>query len=300
MQEHDSRAKAKQNAEFITPPKLRKFLSKKVKGSNLSVIEPAVGSGQLLFDFEEKIAEITGYEVNSDCGETLKNNFGEKINFINSDFITADITGNFDVAISNHPFSLKANEEQKKYILSDKFLGKFYEKKITGVLDFVFILKAFNCAKEGHFLCFPGIGYRSGEKKFRRYLVENGLVKEYGLINNCKFEHTSISILYLYLSKEKSDEPVKSFLLDLETDEKIESEITEWEEDCNFVIPSREIIPDKVSPVELEKNARKDIERGLVKQIQISQAVWQIDEKVRILPSIEEWKNDLKTLITIT
>ena len=85
-------------------------------------------------------------------------------------------------------------------------------KKVTGLLDFIFILKSFELVKEGYYLCFPGIGYRTQEEKFRKYLIDNKFIKEYGIINNCQFDHTSISILYLHLSKEKTDNPKIFFI----------------------------------------------------------------------------------------
>jgi len=58
--EHDSRAKAKAVAEFITPPKLRKFVADKInehcdKKENLTLLDCSIGSGQLLFELSNKI-----------------------------------------------------------------------------------------------------------------------------------------------------------------------------------------------------------------------------------------------------
>ena len=51
----------------------------------------------------------------------------------------------FDFCISNYPFSLKINElseMEKSNILNDEVLNKFFKNnKLTGVCDFLFIIK---------------------------------------------------------------------------------------------------------------------------------------------------------------
>lgn len=46
MQEYDTRGEAKKLAEYITPLKLRQFLASKITKDNLTILEPAIGSGQ--------------------------------------------------------------------------------------------------------------------------------------------------------------------------------------------------------------------------------------------------------------
>lgn len=288
--EFDTRKKAKQLAEFITPPILRKFISEKVKGENLNILDVSIGSGQLLFDLNNRVSSIVGYDVNNESLNACKQNFKDKVILYNQDFIASEVTDKQDICICNYPFSLRATKEQEEYILKDGFLKQFYDKKVSGLLDFVFILKSFKLVEDGYYLCFPGIGYRSQEEKFRKYLIDNKFIKEYGMIKNCQFDHTSISILYLHLSKEKTDNP-KSFLLDFKTNELIEEKASF--EDYIFVSPIKETQRELINPIEIEKLSRKQIEMNIRKQYQMSLAVYELDKSLNKLPPPKKWLNNL-------
>lgn len=308
MQEHDLRAIAKTNAEYITPIALRKFLASKITKDNFTVLEPAIGSGQLLFELKDKIAEIDGFDINPTSIEMAKTNFGNKLNAFNQDFITADINKHYDCAIANYPFSLPPTEKQKEFIANDKFLKTFFSKQqdtntliemedivkpesVNGKLDFMFILKSFQHAQEGFYFAFPGIGYRSQEKKFRKYLIENKFIKEIGMLNNCKFDHTSIPILFIHLTK-TLNETTKSFTLDFKTNELIESVATF--ENNAFDFPKKEIEKEYFDIVETERQLRKSIIDNLLKDLDFSQKIYNLDPEIRKnLPSIEEFKNEI-------
>jgi hypothetical protein len=296
--EADLRQVAKNNAEYITPQALREFLQSKIEKDNITVLEPAIGSGQLLFDAFDKIFAIDGYDINQNSLQTAKENFGEKLNIYNNDFITSNVDKIYDYAIANYPFSLRASEEQKLFIANDVFLSQFFVKNqkakpqdVNGVLDFMFILKSFQYATEGLYFCFPGIGYRGQEEKFRKYLIKNKLIKEYGMINNCQFDHTSISILFLHLTK-TPNEQTKSFTLDLKTGERLEMLATF--QNNQFEYPRKEVEKEYIDAVALEKEIRDSIIRNLVKEIEASRRVYEIDAELRNkLPTIEEWKQQI-------
>jgi hypothetical protein len=308
MKEFDTRLEAKKKAEFITPEKLREFLAKKIKGEGLNILEPAIGSGQLLFNLFNQINSIEGFDVNSNALEMAKQNFNEKLIARNQDFITTDVKAQYDVAIANYPFSLKPTEEQKEFIANDSFLKQFYAKNIKndifgnatydakpdnikGKLDFVFILKSFNLAKEGFYLAFPGIAYRQEEERFRKYLIENKFIKEFGLLNNCKFDHTSISILFLHLTKTQNEE-TKCFTLDIETGEMLEG-VARFE-DNQFKYPQKEIVKNNFCPIELEKEARASLIRELKKSFNFSKKIYELDKSLQDnLPSVEDFKQDI-------
>ena len=307
MKEFDTRVKAKELAEFITPSKLRDFLASKINGNNLTILEPAIGSGQLLFNIKDKISIIDGYDVNDNAINVAKENFAEKINIFNQDFITCDINKQYDIAIANYPFSLKPTEEQKQYICNDKYLSKFYDKEaepnmlgnfakkiktsnITGVLDFVFILKSFNLANEGYYFCFPGIGYRQQEKVFREYLIKNKYIKEYGIISNCQFDHTSISILFLHLTKERN-ETTKSFNLDLKTNEIIEA-VANFD-NAIFNMPQKEVAKEVVDPVELEKQARESVLNIVQHSLNCSKMICELDQNLQNNLPFDDFKKSL-------
>ncbi len=292
MKEFDTRAKAKELAEFITPEKLRQFLASKITGNNLNILEPAIGSGQLLFEIKDRVKSIDGFDVNDDAIDVAKENFAEKINIFNRDFIGCNINKQYDIAIANYPFSLKPTEEQKQYICNDEFLSQFYRKNnekdilgeyiktiktddITGLLDFVFILKSFNFAKEGYYFCFPGIGYRQQEKVFREYLIKNKYIKEYGIINNCNFKHTTISILFLHLTKEQN-ETTKSFNLDLKTNEVIEA-VASFDNET-FNLPQKEVVKEVINSIDVEKQVRENLIDMVKTSLELSKMLCELDK----------------------
>lgn len=313
MQEYDTRGEAKKLAEYITPLKLRQFLASKITKDNLTILEPAIGSGQLLFEITKQIKEIDGFDVNSNALEMASKNFNN-INTHNVDFITSDIAKHYDVAIANYPFSLSPTNTQKKYIASDNFLKQFFIKKqnsdnlfdevikkakpddVKGKLDFIFILKSFLYAEEGFYFCFPGIAYRNEEEKFRKYLIENKCIKEFGILHNCKFDHTSISILFLHLTKE-ANETTKSFTLDFKTDVLLE-EIATFE-DYKFTYPQAKIEEEYVDPVLLEKQARQVLINNIKKEIAFSKKIYELDPLIRDnLPCIKSFKQEIIDILS--
>lgn len=302
MREHNPYKISKDLAQHFTPKKLREWLANKVIGNNITILEPAIGSGQLLFELNDRIQHADGYDVDQVALTVAKNNFDNKVDIFHQDFITSEINKNYDYAIANYPFSLKPTQEQKEAIAKDNFLKQFYIKNSTklindidvnindvkGVLDFVFILKSFNYAQEGHYLAFPGIGYRQQEEKFRKYLIENKYIKEFGIINNCKFDYTSIPILYLHLTK-TPNETTKTFNLDLKTYEIIEKTATF--ENNRFDIPTIEIEKELLDPIELEISARQNLLNVLLQELKYSQLIYKLDKNLQNkLPSIEKYK----------
>ena len=309
MEEHDTRAKAKDFAEYITPKELRELMVREVKGDKLKVLEPAIGSGQLLFELSDRINCIDGFDVNPDSIELVRRNFKDRINARCQDFITTDLNQEYDVAIANYPFSLKPTQEQKEYISQDTFLKQFYYKgkkdsnlfnmdtiqvkpdDVKGKLDYVFILKSFNLAKEGVYLAFPGVSYRQEEEKFRKYLIRNKFIKKFGLINNCKFEHTSISILYLHLTKQPNQQTT-AFNLDLRTGKLLE-EVATFENN-QFTYPKEEIKREKVDGIQLEKDMRRQAVTNLKKQLDWMNSIYRIDKELQDnLPTVEQFKKEI-------
>ncbi len=159
------------------------------------------------------------------------------------------------------------------------------------MLDFIFILKSFNLAKEGLYLCFPGIGYRSAEEKFRKYLIENKFIKEFGILNNCKFAHTSISIFFLHLTKEQNKK-TNCFSLDLSNNELLEEEATF--EDNQFKPPVKEVIKEVYDPVLLEMQARQQTINDVIQSIKTSSIMYDLDTELQgKLSSIKGYKQDI-------
>ena len=300
MLELDARLEAKNRAEFITPIKLREFIANKIKldgHNNSCILDPAIGSGQLLANVHDRATKIYGFDIVEKLKEPLTHNFKDKIEYQCKDFITANFNNLVDIAVSNYPFSLKPTQEQIDYILQDNFLSQFYDKKVTGVLDFIFILKSFALAQHGYYLCFPSIGYRQTEAKFRKYIIDNNYLEEYGIISNCKFEHTTISILFIKLSKHKTNKQVKAFNLDLPNNKYIDTTIDQFDDAYTFTSPNFEIKKELVNIVELEIQARESFKRKIIKEINFSKTVYNLDSALCVLPTPNEFINELINIL---
>jgi hypothetical protein len=112
------------------------------------------------------------------------------------------------------------------------------------------------------------------------------------LIENCKFEHTNISILYLHLTEDLNNK-ANSFRLDLKTNKYIEQELELVD---NFEIPFFPKEDEKpINSVELERQARQHVLTQLINQIKFSQHVYDLDDNVREnLPTVESWVKSIQ------
>ncbi len=220
MKELDYSKIQKNLNQYITPPKIRKFIAEEI-GEVKDVFDPAVGSGQLL-EYVKAVKKF-GNEIDINSYKTAKEN---GITAVCSDFVDYPIIQEFDAIASNYPFSVKPDDRQKEIIENTDFMKPFLNNKgkFTGVLDYYFILKSFFMSKKnGYYICFCGITYRSQELKYRQYLIENKLVEKVIILENCKFERTPISVLYLKLSQ--NNDKILFGTLDLETDKKREKTV---------------------------------------------------------------------------
>ena len=118
------------------------------------------------------------------------------------------------------------------------------------------------------FIAFPGVGYRQQEKKYREYLTP--FVKEIGLLENCNFETTSISVLYIVLDKQGTEETL-SFRKDFKSGEyretKLKLNADNWEV-VQFPKSENELSIEDV--ISLEITARENILNQIEKQINFS------------------------------
>lgn len=227
----------KKYQEYITPNKLREFLSFEVGDVKDKIIfDPCVGSGQLLFNIEAK--EKIGVEIQEKAAKLAREN---NIKVFNQDYIFFDDSQiKYDVVITNYPFSLKPSKEQKKYLESQKEYKKF-----MGKLDRVFIKKSFQNAKKGFYLSFPGILYRREELEFRKWLIENNYLEGVYFLNNLDFENTNIAISLLILNKEKKNEKIKLKTFDNYQEVQSEEKTNQDFINNNFTI--------SISPLETKK-----------------------------------------------
>lgn len=289
----------RKSQEHITPIVLRKFIADRCPVKNIKTIfDSSVGSGQLLQFL--KFEHLTGVDIN---GESLK---CCKTNFPNSDLINNSFfskmsnfkENQFDFCISNYPFSLKAGELSecdKLNILSDEKLNVFFEKgKLTGVCDFLFIIKMFQLSKRySVFIAFPGIGYRRQELKYRKYLTP--FIKEIGLLENCNFETTTINILYILADKQNASKTL-SFRKDFKSGEYIESKLVLNADTWEIVqFPRKEDKVSKEEVIRLELETRKNILSNIEKQIKFSQCIEIFDNDG--FPPVSDFKKDIIELV---
>lgn len=226
FKEHNNRIKAKNFAEYITGEELRKYVASKVKkyvGENPVIFDGALGSGQLeQYCNPEK---IYGVEIQAESCEAAKENY-PNVDIENKSFFNY-MRNNFvaDCVIMNPPFSIKfkdLSEEEQENIKNE------FTWKKSGVVDDIFVLKSLKYTKRyGFYILFPGVGYRSSEKKFRE-IIGNSL-QELNMIENA-FEDTSIGVLFIVVDKEKTDNKVIKELYDCKTKNLLKIEKTELEE----------------------------------------------------------------------
>ncbi len=255
----------KKNAEFITPEVLRKWIAVKIGRVN-TVFDCSVGSGQLLqfIECDKKL----GNDINERAIEFARSN---GIECTLQDYITYDDTNiTYDVAISNYPFSLKPTSEQAEHIRFNYPFLCNNQGKFVGVLDSVFISKSFLKASKGFYLAFPGITYRRQEFPFRKWLLDNRFIKSVGLLNNCGFKDTNISLLFLELDKGPQDS-ILFFIEDIKNNT-IKSEVVAYDniEDCDISVskyidtaPPKEKIDIKAVEQEINDNFEKTLEAQL-------------------------------------
>lgn len=253
FKEHNNRIKAKNFAEYITGEELRKYVASKVKkyvGENPVIFDGALGSGQLeQYCNPEK---IYGVEIQEESCSAAKENF-INIDIENKSFFNY-IRNNFvaDCVIMNPPFSIKfkdLSEEEQANIKRE------FDWKKSGVVDDIFVLKSLKYTKRyGFYILFPGVGYRSSEKKFRE-IIGNSL-QELNMIENA-FEDTSIGVLFIVIDKEKTDNKVIKELYDCKTKSLLKIEETDLEEDFRWQPTQLEKETEEINIEELKDDLKR-------------------------------------------
>ena len=229
FKEHNNREISKKLAEYITGTELRKYVARKVKQylniENPTVFDGAVGSGQL----EQFVnpAMLYGVDVQENSINSAKENFKNAELEVKSFFEYEKENLLVDCAIMNPPFSIKfkdLSDAEQKNIQSE------FEWKKSGCVDDIFVLKSLKYTKRyGFYILFPGVGYRTTEKMFRS-IIGNKLV-ELNRIDNA-FTDTGISVLFIVVDKEKTNNKVFREIYDCKLDKQILED--EWilEDDC--------------------------------------------------------------------
>lgn len=219
MIEHNNREKAKKVAEYITGKTLRKYVAEKVKkyvGENKIIFDGACGSGQL----EQYIIaqKLIGVDIQNECCIAFLENF-KNAEVRNISFFLFQENINVDCVVMNPPFSISFNSLSE---IEKDMIKKEFEWKKNGKVDDIFVLKSLKYTQRyGFYILFPGVGYRSSEKKFRE-LIGNKLV-ELNSIKNA-FEHTNIDVLFVVIDKQKKTQEVYREIYDCKKEAKIKED----------------------------------------------------------------------------
>lgn len=218
FKEHNNREVSKKLAEYITGTELRKYVAEKVKKylniENPTVFDGAVGSGQL----EQFVnpAILYGVDVQENSINSARQNFQNTELEIKSFFEYEKENLFVDCIIMNPPFSIKFKDLSE---IEQKSIQKDFEWKKSGVVDDIFVLKSLKYTKRyGFYILFPGVGYRRSEEIFRK-LIGNNLA-ELNRIDNA-FTDTTISVLFIVIDKEKTNNKVFREIYDCKLDKQI-------------------------------------------------------------------------------
>ncbi|WP_339002909.1 SAM-dependent methyltransferase [Fusobacterium polymorphum] len=237
FKEHNNREISKKLAEYITGTELRKYVARKVKKyistENITVFDGAVGSGQL----EQFVnpAMLYGVDVQENSINSTKENFKNAELEVKSFFEYEKEGLEVDCVIMNPPFSIKfkdLSDAEQKNIQSE------FEWKKSGCVDDIFVLKSLKYTKRyGFYILFPGVGYRTTEKMFRS-IIGNKLV-ELNRIDNA-FTDTGISVLFIVVDKEKTNNKVFREIYDCKLDKQILEDEWTLEDDYSWQQPQEE------------------------------------------------------------
>ena len=266
FKEHNNREISKNLAEYITGIELRKYVARKVKKyiskENITVFDGAVGSGQL----EQFInpAMLYGVDVQENSINSARQNF-KNSDLETKSFFEYEKEGlEVDCVIMNPPFSLKfkdlSEEEQKN-------IQKEFEWKRSGCVDDIFVLKSLKYTKRfGFYILFPGVGYRRTEETFRKIIGNN--LAELNRIDNA-FTDTSISVLFIVIDKEKTNNKVFREIYDCKLDKQILED--EWilENDYSWQQPQEEKEVEEVDINALNTHASELWISGVKKNLEL-------------------------------
>ena len=237
FKEHNNREISKKLAEYITGTELRKYVAKKVKQylniDNPTVFDGAIGSGQL----EQFVSPsmVYGVDVQENSINSAKENFKNAELEVKSFFEYEKENLIVDCVIMNPPFSIKYKDLSE---VEQKNIQKEFEWKKSGVVDDIFVLKSLKYSKRyAFYILFPGVGYRKTEEKFRK-LIGNNLA-ELNRIDNA-FTDTSISVLFIVVDKEKTNNKVYREIYDCKLDKQILNDEWKLEEEYRWQQPQEE------------------------------------------------------------
>lgn len=141
----------KDNGIYFTPPstviKNIRYL-KKLNMNFERILEPSCGTGEFLNALSSRLPEssIVAVEKNTTIYDSLQNQFPERIQIYNDDFITRNIDDKFNLIIGNPPY----------FVLKKKDVPSIYNDYYTGRpnIFIIFIIKSLSLLAEDGILSF--------------------------------------------------------------------------------------------------------------------------------------------------
>ncbi|MFW9923913.1 MAG: Eco57I restriction-modification methylase domain-containing protein [Candidatus Thorarchaeota archaeon] len=214
--------KIKSYGQYFTPEKIVDFMCNTItKPKNATILEPAAGKGIFVSKLLELgFSNITAYEIDS----SLQNE--TNINFHNGNFLSVDLTKQYDVIIGNPPYvSWKNIPEKIKKELQNSI---YWSDTIKGLNDLLhaFIYLSIDLLKENGELIFitPSYWLDTQYADFiREKIVEEGILSYLVNFNEMPiFDSISSSLIIFKFIKKKHDIPIK--IIDFNKTEKLTNE----------------------------------------------------------------------------
>ena len=292
FKEHNNREISKKLAEYITGIELRKYVARKVNQylniKNPTVFDGAVGSGQLEQFVEPSM--LYGVDVQENSINSARQNFKNTELEVKSFFEYEKENLIVDCVIMNPPFSIKFKDLSE---LEQKNIQSEFEWKKSGCVDDIFVLKSLKYTKRfGFYILFPGVGYRRTEETFRKIIGNN--LAELNRIDNA-FTDTSISVLFIVIDKEKTDNKVFREIYDCKLDKQILED--EWilEDDYSWQQLQEEREVEEVDINTLNTHASELWINGVKKNLELDLfLVQECNANIDILGNIKRLKSICK------
>lgn len=211
--------KEKVLGQFFTPKEVVDFIVAFVLLNSKrkeKAIDPACGDGVFLEGLiKRNFKEVTGIDIDKKVVDSIPQRIKEKSKIINMDGLLFEPENQFDVVVSNPPFSAKYGRVQDKNVLATFELGRNVKSQ---AIEILFLEKFIKLVSEGGIIgvVLPfGIISNNNLNMVRKYLLEK--TKVLGVISLPRFifngnASTSSKTCILFLQKGKAKRRYKVFM----------------------------------------------------------------------------------------
>lgn len=262
---------------FYTDRKLAEIMKGYIDITYDSVYDPTCGNGALLSVFGDDILKV-GQEIDPVQAEAARKSLVNCIIYEGDTLTNPQGTDRrYDVCIANPPFSIAWNP------VCDGRFGAAGALPPKSRADYAFILHCLYMINDGGMaivLCFPGVLYRGHtEGVIRRWLVENGHIERVVRIPKGHFIDTNIETVLLVLRKKPVTGGIIFNDIIIGKERKVEYKEIADNDYCLCVerYVWEDIAKEKVDIMALQRDARKEMLKGLEKDIIADMLVCEIE-----------------------